>query len=120
MRRSTRLFVWKTGRCYAEKDGRRQKKGSRGANLWNPWNLRNPWNLLFPSSLCDFERLIELEREDRFGLDADIALRQRLRCGASAGAHTSSNRRALGAAENRADDATDRRAAACEFGRAFV
>src|SRR5256885_15769975 len=72
------------------------------------------------ASFDDFERHIELEGQNRFGLDPDIALRRGLRHGSAARPDRTADGGAFSTAQKCADDAADGGAAADEFRRALV
>src|SRR6516162_7866462 len=76
--------------------------------------------LLASATFDDLQRSVELERENRFCVHADVSLSHCLGRRATTGADARADRRALAAAEQRADDAADCCAAAHEFGGALV
>src|SRR5215831_16389340 len=78
------------------------------------------YGLLAPATFDDLQRSVELERENRFRFNADVSLGHCLGCCATAGADARADRRTLAAADQRADDAADCRAAAHEFGGTLV
>src|SRR5262249_53595882 len=75
---------------------------------------------LLASPLDNPERLVQFERKNCLGLDADVSLRQGLSRHTAAAADTGADGCPFGAAENGTDDAAHGGAAADEFRRALV